>query len=69
MAQGHYDSLFAKLSEHGFDSREFIRQLVERGLQELIDTSLAAHIGAGPYERTPGRSNRRIDQPTTLRLH
>ena len=59
MAQDHYAALFTKLSEHGFDSREFIRRLVERGLQELIDAGLAAHIGAGPHERTPGRKTRR----------
>ena len=59
MAQDHYATLFAKLSEHGFDSREFIRQLVERGLQELIDAGLGAHIGADPHERTPKRTNRR----------
>lgn len=59
MAQDHYAALFAKLSEHGFNSREFVRQLVERGLQELVDAGLAAHIGADPHERTPKRTNRR----------
>lgn len=59
MAQDHYDSLFAKLAENGFDSREFVRQLVERGLQELIDAGVAAHIGADPHERTPRRKTRR----------
>ena len=59
MAKDHYDSLFAKLSEHGFDSREFVRQLVERGLQELVDAGVAAHIGADPHERTPNRTDRR----------
>lgn len=59
MAQDHYDALFAKLSEQGFDSREFVRQLVERGLQELVDAGVATHIGADPHERTPRRTNRR----------
>ena len=59
MAQDHYESLFAKLAENGFDSREFVRQVVERGLQELVDAGVAAHIGAGPHERTPERKTRR----------
>lgn len=54
MAQGHYDSLFAKLSEHGFDSREFIRQLVERSLQELIDSGLAPTSAPFPTSAPPG---------------
>ena len=58
MAQDHYAALFTKLSEEGFDSREFVRRLVERGLQDLIDAGVAAHIGADPHERTPGRTNR-----------
>ena len=67
MAQDHYAALFTKLSEEGFDSREFVRRLVERGLQELIDAGVAAHIGADPHERTPGRTNRRNGKrPRTL---
>ena len=49
MAQDHYAALFTKLSEEGFDSREFVRRLVERGLQDLIDAGVAAHIGADPH--------------------
>ena len=48
MAQDQYDSLFAKLSVNGFGNREFVRQLVERGIQELVDAGVAAHIGADP---------------------
>ena len=59
MAQDHYAALFTKLSEEGFDSREFVRRLVERGLQDLIDAGVAAHIGADPHERTARRTNRR----------
>ncbi len=58
MAQDHYAALFTKLSEEGFDSREFVRRLVERGLQDLIDAGVAAHIGADPHERTARRTNR-----------
>ena len=67
MAQDHYAALFTKLSEEGFDSREFVRRLVERGLQDLIDAGVAAHIGADPHERTARRTNRRNGKrPRTL---
>ena len=48
MAQDHYAALFTKLSEEGFDSREFVRRLVERGLQDLIDAGVAAQHRGGP---------------------
>ena len=59
MAQFDYQSLIAGLSEDGFDSAEFVRQLVERGYQELIDAGAAVHIGAERHERTSTRKNRR----------
>ena len=63
MAQFDFQSLIAGLSEEdGFDSAEFVRQLVERGYQELIDAGAAVHVGAlppPPPERTSTRKNRR----------
>jgi transposase-like protein len=60
MAQDHYDSLFAKLSENGFGQPESSSaSWPERGLQELVDAGVAAHIGADPHERTPRRKTRR----------
>jgi transposase-like protein len=59
MAQFDYQSLIARLSAEGFDSGEFVRQLVERGYQELIDAGAAEHIGAARHERTRTRRNQR----------
>ena len=59
MAQFDYQSLITQLSADGFDSGEFVRQLVQRGYQEFIDAGAATHIGAGPHERTRERKNQR----------
>lgn len=57
MAQFDYQAFIAQLSADGFDSGEFVRQLVERGYQELIDAGAQSHIGAARHERT--RRNQR----------
>lgn len=46
-----------KLLEHG--GGQFLRALLERALQDLIDLEASAAIGAGKYERSADRSNRR----------
>ena len=46
-----------KLMEQG--GGNFIRLLLQRALQELIDAEAAAVIGAGKYERSSERSNLR----------
>ena len=38
---------------------EVFRRLLQAGLQDLVDAEAAAVIGAGRYERTPDRTNRR----------
>ena len=38
---------------------EVFRRLLQAGLQDLVDAEAAAVIGAGRYERTPERTNRR----------
>ena len=38
---------------------EVFRRLLQAGLQDLVDAEAAAVIGAGRYERTPQRTNRR----------
>ena len=38
---------------------EVFRRLPQAGLQDLVDAEAAAVIGAGRYERTPHRTNRR----------
>ena len=38
---------------------DVFRRLLQAGLQDLVDAEAAAVIGAGRYERTPHRTNRR----------
>ena len=38
---------------------DVFRRLLQAGLQDLVDAEAAAVIGAGRYERTPQRTNRR----------
>ena len=38
---------------------DVFRRLLQAGLQDLVDAEAAAVIGAGRYERTPERTNRR----------
>ena len=38
---------------------DVLRRLLQAGLQDLIDAEATAQIGAGPYERSSKRSNRR----------
>ena len=57
MAQNDYQSLFDWLAKEGFNCRDLICQLVERGLQDLIESGVAAHLWADPHERTPERRN------------
>jgi transposase-like protein len=48
------------MTELGVDRvRDLFRQLMQRALQELIDTELTEAIGAAPHERTETRENRR----------
>ena len=49
--------LLARLGED--DTRDVLRRLLERALQELIDAELTSAIGAGRHERTEERTNHR----------
>jgi putative transposase len=49
--------LLARLGDG--DSRELFRQLLQQGMQDLIDAELTAAIGAEPHERTDARTNHR----------
>jgi transposase-like protein len=46
------------------DAPGFLREIVERVLQELLGTEMTEHIGAAPYERT---ENRNGHKPRALR--
>jgi putative transposase len=46
------------------DAPGFLREIIERVLQELLETEMTEHIGAAPYERT---ENRNGHKPRALR--
>jgi putative transposase len=41
------------------DDPEFLRKIVERALQQILEAEIAEHIGAAPYERTENRKGHR----------
>ena len=49
------------------DDPDFLRGLVERTVQTILEAEMTAHLGAGKYERTEGRTGyRNGTQPRTL---
>jgi transposase-like protein len=50
------------------DDPGFLKEIVERVLQELLEAEMSAHLGAAPYERSTGRSGHRNGhKPRALR--
>ncbi len=50
------------------DEPSFLREIVERVLQELLEVEMTQHIGAAPYERAENRKGHRNGyKPRTLR--
>ena len=50
------------------DDPSFLREIVERVLQEMLEADMTEHIGAAPYERSATRSGHRNGyKPRTLR--
>ena len=50
------------------DDPDFLRHIVERVLQELLEAEMTQHVGAAPYERTEARKGHRNGyKPRTLR--
>jgi transposase-like protein len=50
------------------DDPAFLREIVERVLQVLLETEMAEHVGAAPYERTTERKGHpKGHTPRTLR--
>jgi putative transposase len=46
----------------------FLREIVERVLQEMLEAEMTEHIGAAPYERSATRTGHRNGyKPRTLR--
>jgi putative transposase len=50
------------------DDPSFLKEIVERVLQELLEVEMTEHVGAAPYERSENRTGRRNGyKPRTLR--
>src|SRR5215210_4456776 len=50
------------------DDPGFLKEIVERVLQELLEAEMIEHVGAAPYERSEGRKGHRNGhKPRTLR--
>jgi putative transposase len=50
------------------DDPSFLREIVERVVQQILEAEMSEHIGAAPYERVEGRTGHRNGhKPRTLR--
>ena len=50
------------------DDPSFLKEIVQRVLQELLEAEMTEHVGAAPYERTENRKGHRNGhKPRTLR--
>jgi putative transposase len=68
MAEDHRRSAEELLQGVLLDEPDFLRQIVERVLQEMLEAEMTEHIGAAPYERTHKRTGQRNGyKPRALR--
>jgi putative transposase len=68
MATDHRRAEVELVQEILLDDQDFIREIVERVLQELLEAEMTEHVGAAPYERTEKRTGQRNGyKPRTLR--
>ena len=68
MAQDHRRPVEEIVQEVLLDDPGFLREIVERVLQELLEAQMTEHIGAAPYERGENRTGHRNGhRPRTLR--
>src|SRR5215211_1756904 len=50
------------------DDPGFLREVVERAAQQILEAEMTEHIGAAPYERVEGRTGQRNGyKPRALR--
>ena len=50
------------------DDPTFLKEVLERVLQELLEAEMTEHVGAAPYERAAGRKGHRNGhKPRSLR--
>ena len=67
MAEGDGRGLAAAAQAALLDDPEFLRGLVQSAVQAILEAEMEAHLGAGRYERTAGRTGyRNGSKPRTL---
>src|SRR5918993_1501671 len=68
MAKDHRRLDAQLVQEVMLDDPAFLRELVERVVQQILEVEMSEHIGAAPYERAQGRTGHRNGhKPRTLR--
>src|SRR5690625_7495662 len=59
MAQIKNTRLAAARGEALFDEPDFLREIIQNVLQEMLEAGMAEHLNAVPYERSEGRRGHR----------
>ena len=68
MTQDHRKPEVAPTQEVLLHDADFLREVVQRVLQEMLEAEMTEHVGAAPYERTTERKGHRNGhKPRTLR--
>ncbi len=68
MTQDHRKPEAKAAQEVLLDDADFLKEIVERVLQEVLEAQMTEHIGAAPYERTDERKGHRNGhRPRALR--
>ena len=64
MAQDHRRLDAQSVQGALLDDSGFLREIVQRVLQEVLEAEMTEHVGAAPYERVEGRTGRRNGHKT-----
>jgi putative transposase len=68
MTKDHRRPAMELVQEALLNNPGFLREIVERVLQELLEAEMTEHVGAAPYERAEGRTGHRNGhKPRALR--
>src|SRR3712207_6660523 len=68
MAKDHRRVDAELVQEVLLDDPSFLRELVERAVQQILEAEMTEHLGAAPYERVEGRTGQRNGyKPRALR--
>jgi putative transposase len=69
MATDHRRAEAELVQEVLLDDPDFLREIVERVVQQVLEAEMTEHIGASPYERSESRTGQRngYKPPRTLR--